>query len=109
MAALLRWLSTLVPFGRYRVEGESMRPALSPGERVVVNRTSYWLSEPRPGDLVVVRDPRERERLLVKRIDRPAGDGAWLVAGDNRQESTDSRQFGPVARKLILGKVWFRY
>lgn len=86
-----------------------MAPALSPGERVFVNRAAYWFSEPKPGDLVVVRDPRQPDRLLLKRIDRPAESGVWLVMGDNRQASTDSREFGPVTREQILGKVWFRY
>ncbi len=86
-----------------------MAPALPPGERVFVNRAAYWFSKPRPGDLVVVRDPRQPDRLLLKRIDREAGPDGWHVLGDNPRASTDSRTFGPVGRELILGKVWFRY
>ncbi len=104
-----RRLLALLPFARYQVEGESMTPSLSAGERVVVNRLAYLVSKPRPGDLVVVRDPRQPERLLLKRIDRASGPNAWLVLGDNDPASTDSRQFGPVGRELIIGKVWFRY
>ena len=99
----------MLPFARFRVEGDSMAPALSPGERVFVNRTAYWLSKPRSGDLVVVRDPRHRERLLLKRIDGPSDGDGWLVLGDNPQASTDSRQFGPVPKRNIVGRVWFRY
>lgn len=101
-------LDRLLPFGRYRVEGESMAPALSPGERVFVHKTAYRRHDPEPGDLVVLRDPRDHERLLLKRIDARDGEG-WLVLGDNAAASTDSRDFGPVARELIIGKVWFRY
>ncbi len=86
-----------------------MTPALSAGEQVLVNRLAYLIWKPRPGDLVVVRDPRQPERLLLKRIDREAGADGWLVLGDNEPASTDSRQFGPVGRELIVGKVWFRY
>ena len=106
---MLRRLGALFPLARYQVEGGSMVPALSPGARVVVNRAAYWFSQPRPGDLVVVRDPRQPERLLLKRIEGPAGGDGWLVLGDNPQASTDSRAFGPVQRELILGKVWLRY
>ena len=106
---MLRMLGALLPFGRYRIEGESMAPELSPGDRVFVNRAAYWFSKPKSGDLVVVRDPRQRDRLLLKRIGRPADDGGWLVLGDNPGASTDSRTFGPVGMELILGKVWFRY
>ncbi len=102
-------LGALLPFARYRVEGESMSPAISPGERVVVNKAAYWFSKPSAGDLVVLRDPRAPERLLIKRIDRPAGERGWLVLGANEEESTDSRHFGPVRRELLVGKVWFRY
>ncbi len=106
---MLHRLRGLFPFGRYQVEGESMAPALSPGERVLVNKVAYRLSRPRPGDLVVVRDPRRPERLLLKRIDCEAGPDRWLVLGDNSPASSDSRQFGPLGRADIVGKVWFRY
>lgn len=106
---MLSRLSTLFPFTRLQVEGESMAPAYSPGERVLVNRAAYWFATPRPGDPVVVRDPRKQDRLLLKRIDRPARDGGWLVLGDNSKASTDSRTFGPVDPNLIVGKVFFRY
>lgn len=32
----------------------------------------------------------------------------YFVLGDNRANSLDSRQFGPVPLKAILGEVWFR-
>lgn len=32
----------------------------------------------------------------------------YLVLGDNRPESLDSRSFGPVDRSLIVGRVWLR-
>ena len=86
-----------------------MAPAFSPGQRVVVNRAAYLFAQPRPGDLVVVRDPRRPDRLLRKRIEGSAGADGWLVAGDKPRASTDSRAFGPVGRELIVGKVWFRY
>lgn len=106
---MLSRLLALLPVARYRVAGDSMAPGLQPNERVIVNRLAYRLRSPRPGDVVVLRDPRQRERLLVKRIESQAGDGRWLVAGDNTSASTDSHTFGPVPRELILGKVWFRY
>ena len=106
---MLRMLGALFPFARYQVEGESMAPNLATGERVVVNKAAYLFSQPRPGDRVVVRDPRQPDRLLLKRIEGPAGEDGWLVLGDKPWASTDSRAFGPVGRELIVGKVWFRY
>ena len=44
------------------------------------------------------------------------GDSAWelgpdeyFVLGDNRLRSIDSREYGPVGARLIVGKAWFRY
>ena len=36
------------------------------------------------------------------------GPDEYFVLGDNRNDSQDSRAFGPVNRRLILGRVWFR-
>ena len=33
----------------------------------------------------------------------------FFLLGDNRQDSEDSRAFGPVPAQLIIGRVWFRY
>jgi len=32
----------------------------------------------------------------------------YYLLGDNRDESLDSRAFGPVKRKGIVGRVWVR-
>ncbi len=86
------------------VVGDSMRPTLEPGDRLVLSR----LRRARPGDLVAVADPRQPERLVVKRLVEvsPAG---LTVLGDNPAASTDSRTFGPVAVDAVRGRVVYRY
>lgn len=37
------------------------------------------------------------------------GENEYYVMGDNRRGSNDSRNWGPVAGELVLGKVWFVY
>ena len=81
-----------------------MAPALRPGDRLVVIRWP-WI---RPGQLVVVPDPRDPGRLLVKRVTGIGADSID-VAGDNPAASTDSRHFGVVADGLLVGRVLYRY
>ena len=37
------------------------------------------------------------------------GPDEYVVLGDNRGGSTDSRAFGKVKRQQIIGRVWFRF
>jgi nickel-type superoxide dismutase maturation protease len=109
MAALVRrggW----APVARYTVDGPSMEPAYRPGDRLLVNRLAYVRRAPRIGDVIVLRDPLDRRRLLLKRVARePDAVGRIYVLGDNADESRDSRHFDAVERSLIVGKAWRKY
>jgi nickel-type superoxide dismutase maturation protease len=96
---------------RVEVAGSSMSPALLAGDKVVVLALPRPLSRwPRPGEVVALRDPRDPSRVLIKRVasvDRRSG--TLVVAGDARDASTDSRQFGPVPRTSVVGRAVYRY
>lgn len=56
----------------------------------------------------------ERAMLAAALALTPSGEwrlGAdeYLVLGDNRARSTDSRSFGPLRRRALVGRVWYRY
>jgi signal peptidase I len=126
LAAAAAAAGTWAAFRPYRVaiEGESMAPGLHDGDWVVAIRPRRV----RRGDVVVVEDPRTPGFDLVKRVVGLPGD--WLevsgcdqedaaglvlgqdeywVQGDAEDRSTDSRDFGPVARSSIRGVVRLRY
>jgi nickel-type superoxide dismutase maturation protease len=96
-------------FFRVEVQGESMLPALQNGDWLIVDRRAYRAHPPRRGDIVLARDPRDLDRMLIKRIDRVHADGAITLRGDNSDVSTDSREFGAVPAYLVEGRVLGRY
>jgi nickel-type superoxide dismutase maturation protease len=82
-----------------------MEPALREGDWLLVIPPRR---SPREGDVVVVRDPRERDRLLLKRVATVSPEGVTVV-GDHADHSTDSRQFGSIPHGDVLGRAAFRY
>ncbi|MBN2325868.1 MAG: nickel-type superoxide dismutase maturation protease [Candidatus Omnitrophica bacterium] len=90
---------------RIRVAGYSMTPSLHPGQEVLVNAKAYRRSKPQAGDLVTARHPYQRDVILIKRIHRVLDDERFILTGDNPDESTDSRSFGSIHKKDILGRV----
>ena len=91
------------PLRRVNVIGASMLPTVEPGDRLLVIGL-----RPRPGDIVAVVDPRDGDRVLVKRVSSVDETGV-TVLGDRPDASTDSRTFGPVRPGLVLGRAVYRY
>ncbi|MFI5035025.1 MAG: S26 family signal peptidase [Acidimicrobiales bacterium] len=86
---------------RLSVEGSSMEPTYAPGERLTALRR--WRPV-RPGDVVVIRDPREPSRWLLKRC-VVRSKSLLELRGDNPAASTDSREFGPVPAREVVWLV----
>ena len=80
-----------------RVEGESMLPALQPGDLVLASRRK----EPETGDIVIARVVG---REIIKRVKSVSAYGIQLQ-GDNHNASTDSRKYGLIKKGDILGVV----
>lgn len=135
----------------YIVRGASMEPTFYGGEYIIVDQLSYRLDEPKRGDVIILRYPKDESVFFIKRIiglpgetveivgekiviqrgkdrapltldetyiDRERiqneygvyalGDEEYFVMGDNRQESSDSRSWGVLPRKDVIGRAFVR-
>ncbi|OHA46431.1 MAG: hypothetical protein A3A80_03505 [Candidatus Terrybacteria bacterium RIFCSPLOWO2_01_FULL_44_24] len=84
-----------------------MAPAFLKGERLVISFLPYFFGGPKIGDVVVLRHPQQKNLLLLKRIN-DIKDNKYTVIGDNLN-GTDSRTFGLIDRKNIVGKFVAKY
>jgi nickel-type superoxide dismutase maturation protease len=85
------------------VVGDSMRPGLHPGDRLLVD----YRRRPAPGDLVVVRTPGRpvSVKRAAERRTTDLGEPGWWLLSDNPAAGTDSRTFGAVADGDVLAVV----
>ena len=98
--------------------GPSMLPTFNiTGDIILMDRISPRLGRVKVGDIVICKSPTHPHQTVCKRIAAlgggavpsfpaatvPAGH-AWLL-GDNPDNSTDSRVYGPVSTKMIKGRV----
>jgi signal peptidase I len=136
----------------HKVSGSSMFPNFKDGDYIITDKISYRLGDPKRGDVVVFKNPKDETQDFIKRIIGVPGDrvkveggkvylngellkepyladtlltnsgsfategreitvepGRYLTFGDNRQASSDSREWGFVTRGEFIGKVFFRY
>lgn len=140
-------------FVSFSVDGLSMDPTLEDGDRVVVNKFIYDISDVERDDVIVFNS--NEESAYVKRVIGVPGDtvemvdrtvyvngeplqedyvvrqgesymdnftlselgvegdvipeGQYLVLGDNRPVSRDSRDFGLITEDSIIGEIQLRY
>ena len=96
--------SILLILGRrvgFEVSGDSMLPTFKTGDCVLIDPTA----EVAVGDIVLANHPYKKSVRMIKRITSIDSDTNYLLAGDNKADSTDSQAFGKIPAKDILGKV----
>ena len=96
-------------------DGHSMVPTVNPGSILIVGRIYYGLRLPgrinylfqwripKQGDVVVFYTPNGD--IAVKRCAEILGGEMFYALGDNESQSFDSRNYGPVPTKNIIGKA----
>ncbi len=136
-----------------------MEPNFQNGQYLVIDELSYHLHEPKRGDVVVMRYPRDEKQYFIKRIIGLPGEQVkidngkvtiynaahpkgmtlnesylpnqgltypqdaiivggnkiltlekdqYFMLGDNRLASSDSRSWGVLPRKDMIGRVFIR-
>ena len=96
-------MKLVFPLQRYKVFGDSMNPTLKEGYEVICYRWAYGKSSPKVGDIVVAKI---KDLEIIKRVMFVRDDEVYLK-GDNEQQSTDSRNFGWINNRQVIGKaIW---
>jgi len=131
------------------VHGESMDPTFDDGQYLIVDEISYHLSEPKRGDVAIIRYPQNPKIFFIKRViglpgetikiagdvvtifnnehpegfeldqefvefpasnvlEKKIGPDDYFVMGDNRAKSSDSRIWGTVPSKYMIGRALVR-
>ncbi len=65
----------------YMVEGSSMYPTLINHERVIVDKLSYYFTDPKKGEIIVFRYPKDQSRDFIKRVIAVGGDTVEMRQG----------------------------
>lgn len=75
-----------------------MLPTLKPNQEIIVSNLPYLFFEPKVNELIAFKNG---DQFIIKRINK-AKAGEYFVKGDNEK---DSKDFGWIERKKIIGKV----
>ena len=105
MVAALAWQFLAGRLRAYVIAGESMEPALTAGDWVLVDLGATA----EVGEIVVATRPDRPEIEVLKRVAERNQMGELFLLGDNAEQSTDSREWGWVKRNAVHGVVRFRY
>lgn len=85
-----------------------------PGERVKIDNHKIYINgelmvEPYIGPNIATNAGSTLKSFLPEGVEQTVPEGNYLVMGDNRIASSDSRDWGAVEKNKIVGKAWLRY
>jgi len=74
LAVILALLIINFVFETVSVEGKSMFSTLDNKDRLIVEKVSYYFTEPKIGDIVVIKNPENVKERFIKRVVAVSGD-----------------------------------
>jgi len=79
--AIIIFVGARATIQTYEVFQTSMLPNFHAGERVVVLKAVYWFSEPKRGDVIILKAPNGEEKNWIKRVIGLPGDKVKIDQG----------------------------
>jgi signal peptidase I len=89
-----------------KVTGESLSPLFQEGDYVVVLKHPRFLKSLKSGDVIVFH--HAYYGTMIKRIETVSPENDEITVAGSHPDSVDSRSFGPILRKDVVGKVLWR-
>jgi signal peptidase I len=86
-----------------RVTGESLSPEYREGDFVLITKIPFFLKKIKEGDIIVFE--HALYGIMIKRVDRVVLEGNEIYVVGTHIHSVDSRQFGPIRKEAVIGKV----
>jgi signal peptidase I len=86
-----------------KVSGDSLLPVYREGDFVLISKIPFFFRSIHQGDVVVFQ--HEVYGTMIKLVQQVDLEKDQIFVVGTREHSVDSRQFGPVRRKDLLGKV----
>lgn len=81
-----------------------------PGETVEVKDGYVYINGEKLPEIYLPLDFNTVEKSFLREsVPYRIPTGYYMVFGDNRNFSSDSREFGPISKRSIVGKAWVRY
>jgi signal peptidase I len=84
-----------------------------PGDRVVLRDGLVYVNDVQLDEPYIFREgngqPQTTDPAVGGATEWLIADGELLVMGDHRQDSADSRSFGPIEIRHVIGRAWLRY
>jgi signal peptidase I len=81
-----------------------------PGETVMLQSGYVFINGNRLSEVYLPNSYVTSEKSFLREgVPYKIPTGYYIVFGDNRDFSSDSREWGPISQKSIVGRAWFRY